>query len=180
MEQINKSFDKIQNSSAIKAAYGIVPERSTSCKLGALDFINDYCFAMPANDIAGKWRGGGRKVYQYIFDQPNPWQASSRSHHAVDLIFLFGGYDFSQTNPRAEFVGIEMRKRWIAFVNGEEPWERANRMAFGPAGNCVEIDAEEYKHRRRVSHFELLKQSSQRELVSAFASLAMGRLSLNN
>jgi hypothetical protein len=145
-----------------------------------LDFINDYCFAMPANDIAAKWRSNGRKVYQYIFDQHNPWQASSRSHHAVDLIFLFGGYDLSRINPKAESVGTEMRKRWIAFINGKEPWERAMRIAFGPVGNCVEIGEEEYKHRRRVSHFELLKQSSPREVVSAFAGLAMGRLSLDN
>ncbi|KAH8819079.1 catalytic protein [Xylogone sp. PMI_703] len=179
-EQICKTFDKLENGAEMKEAYGIVFQRSTSCKLGALDFINDYCFAIPSNNIAETWRKTGRKVYQYVFDQPNPWQASSRAHHGIDVALIFGGYDFSDINPAADAVGAEMRKRWISFVNGEQPWNAAKRMAFGPVGLCQEISDEEYRHRRRVSHFELQNRSSPRELTSVFAGLAMGRLSLDN
>lgn len=177
--EICKCFDKIKDSAEIKSAYGIYPDRATSCKLGALDFINDRCFAMPAYDICAQWRKDQRRVYQYIIDQPNPWQPSSRSHHAVDLILLFGGYDLT-FDPGSEAVGSEMRRRWILFINGEEPWAGTKRMAFGPVGRSAEIDDGEYSFRRRRRHFDLLKKANQREVVSAFAGLAMGRLSLDN
>ena len=134
---------------------------------------------MPAYDIRTQWRKDQRRVYQFIIDQPNPWQPSSRAHHAVDLILLFGGYDLS-FDLGAEAVGSEMRRRWISFINGEEPWAANKRMAFGPVGRSAEINDDEYGFRRRTRHFDLLKKANQREVVGAFASLAMGRLSLDN
>lgn len=134
---------------------------------------------MPAFEIWTQWRRDGRSAYEYIIDQPNPWQPSSRAHHAVDLVLLFGGYDLS-FDPASEAVGAEMRRRWILFMNGEEPWAADKRMAFGPTGRCGEIDNEEYGLRRRMRHFELLKGADQRQVVSAFAGLAMGRLSIEN
>lgn len=134
---------------------------------------------MPAQDIWAQWRKDGRAAYQYIIDQPNPWQPSSRAHHAVDLVLLFGGYDLS-FDPGSEAVGAEMRRRWILFINGEEPWAPDKRMAFGPVGRSEEIDDREYGMRRRTRHFELLRKANQKEVVSAFARLAMGKLSSEN
>jgi carboxylesterase type B len=179
-EQITACFDKARNAAELKEAYGIVPTRSTAAKLGALDFLNDVWFAMPANDIAAKWREAKKRVFQYVVDQPNPWQPSSRAHHAVDLIHLFGGYDIAKLNPAAEAVGEQMRGRWIAFVNGEGPWSSDKRYAFGPLGECGEIGEGGYKARRRVGHFEMLKKSDQGEIVKIFMGLAAGRLGLDN
>jgi hypothetical protein len=179
-EQITACFDKAKNAAELKEAYGIVPTRSTAAKLGALDFINDVRFAMPANDIAAKWKKELKPVYQYVVDQPNPWQASSRPHHAVDLILLFGGHNLAKLNPAAEAVGSEMRKRFISFVNGEGAWGVDKRFAFGPVGESKEIGEAEYASRRRVAHFSLLKSSDPGDVVSVFAGLALGRLSLDN
>ena len=179
-EEITSCFDKAKNAAELKEAYGIVPRRSTAAKLGSLDFINDLRFAMPANDIAEKWRKASKPAYQYVVDQPNPWQASSRPHHAVDLIVLFGGHDLSMVNPAAAAVGKEMRKKFISFANGVAPWSREKRFAFGPFGESKEIGDGEYAARRRARHFELLKKSDPGEITSVFAGLAVGRLSLDN
>lgn len=180
VEEICAAFKNVSNAAEVMEVYGIVPGRSVACKLGALDFLNDFRFAIPPNDIAAKGRSAGKKIYQYIVDQPNPWQPSSRPHHAVDLVFLFGGFDFRKSNRKAEAVGAAMRERWIAFINGEAPWDPGHRMAFGPLGNSHEIDEEEYRDRRRVAHFEILKKCVPGEITSAVAALAVGRLSLNN
>jgi hypothetical protein len=178
--EITTCFDKAKNASELKEAYGIVPTRSTASKLGALYFINDLRFAMPTNDIAVKWREASKPVYQYVVDQANPWQASSRAHHAVDLIFLFGGHDLATLNPAAEDVGQDMRKRFISFINGTDPWAADKRFAFGPLGESKEIGEREFAARRRVGHWDLLKKSDQGDIVKVFAGLAMGRLSLDN
>lgn len=168
-----------ENGLALRQMYGIDPTRPTSCKLGALDFINDVRFAMPADDIASRWRQSGRHVFEYIIDQTNPWQSSSRAHHAVDLVLLFGAYDFS-FNPSAETVGTEMRRKWITFINGEAPWPSEKIFAFGPFGKSTEIDEDEFAARRRVRHFKLLRSIGQDQVGQIFGKLAAGRLSLNN
>ncbi|KAF4469114.1 carotenoid oxygenase [Fusarium albosuccineum] len=96
--------------------YNIHRDRPVSSKLGALDIINDTRFAFPAFDISERWRKeDNNRIYQYIVDEANPWQASSRAHHAVDLIFLFGGVDLS-FKPGAERVGGHMREAWMIFM----------------------------------------------------------------
>jgi hypothetical protein len=164
---------------ALRRMYGIDLSRPTACKLGVLDFINDVRFAMPVDAIASRWRQSGRSVFQYVIDQANPWQASSRAHHAVDLILLFGAYDLS-FNPPAEAVGREIRRRWITFINGQAPWPTGRRFSFGPYGESTEIDNNQYAARRRVGHFKLLREIGQDHVSQVFAKLAAGRLSLNN
>lgn len=159
--------------------YHVFAGREQAAKLGGLDFINDLRFAKPANDIATKWREAGKPAYQYVVDQANPWQASARAHHAVDLTMLFGGYDLS-FNPVAEEVAKDMRSKWISFVNGKAPWSTEKRFAFGPVGHLKEIDDKEYSHRRRVKQFEVIQKCDPKELGAIWGSIAGGRISIDN
>lgn len=159
--------------------YGIICSRPTSCRNGALDFINDVKFALPVETIASCWRERGAPVYQYLIDEPNPWQSSSRAHHAVDLIFLFGGYDLPPGSG-AELIGRKMRQKWISFINGEAPWDSKLKYAFGPFGKSGELDQTEFSRRRRSRHWEALQQISNADLNRVVKALAAGRLSLYN
>ncbi|KAH8171318.1 carboxylesterase family protein [Sarocladium implicatum] len=165
--------------SKLKDLYHIHPDRQTSCHYGALDLINDTRFALPALEISERWRKDGRNVYQCIIDEANPWQASSRAHHAVDLILLFGGIDTS-FNAGAERTGRELRKAWLDFVYGESPWRSSAICAFGPRGRCGEIDEEEYGLRRRVHCFEYLRALGAHKCREISGKLAAGRVSLLN
>ncbi|OBT71606.1 hypothetical protein VF21_09529 [Pseudogymnoascus sp. 05NY08] len=166
-------------SDELRRLYGVSPSRPTASKLGALDFINDARFALPVEEIAAARRKAGKTTYQYVFDQVNPWQSSSRAHHAVDLIFLFGSYDLSG-NPAAAAVAKAMQERWIAFVSGEGPWDAEKRFAFGPHGKSAEITDEEFAARRRVGHFGVLREIGMSRLGEIFGKLAAGRISLLN
>ena len=180
-EEITKCFDHCdtKHRQALKSLYHISPNRPTACRHGALDFINDAFFAMPAEDIAQRWRADNKTVYQYVFDQTSPWQSSSRAHHAVDLILLFGGYDLSHS-PSAEEVGEEMRKKWISFVNGDEPWTKNRKYAFGPHGVHKEIDEKEFASRRRARHVQLLRDIQPANMYAVARPLIAGRISLLN
>ncbi|OBT53622.1 hypothetical protein VE04_05340 [Pseudogymnoascus sp. 24MN13] len=163
----------------LKNLYGVSPSRPTASRLAALDFINDLRFALPIEEISASRRSAGKATYQYVFDQVNPWQSSSRAHHGVDLISLFGGYDLT-FNPAAAAVAKAMQERWIAFVNGESPWNGEKRFAFGPHGKSGEITDEDFAARRRVGHFDLLRQMDSMKLGGIFGGLAAGRISLLN
>ncbi|KAH7000802.1 hypothetical protein EDB80DRAFT_866807 [Ilyonectria destructans] len=80
-------------SDELKRVYKIETTRPSSCKLGALDFINDYKFVIPIERLVQDWRAAQKPVYRCVVDEPNPWQLSNGAHHAVDLILLFGGFD---------------------------------------------------------------------------------------
>ncbi|KAJ9134335.1 Carboxylic ester hydrolase [Pleurostoma richardsiae] len=164
----------------IEKLYHIYPGRPTSSRNGVLDFMNDTRFALPALEICERWRQAGRQdIFQYIVDEPNPWQVSSRAHHAVDLILLFGGIDLS-FNPGAAKVGSKMRETWAEFVRGGRPWESSMVQAFGPHGRCEELTLQEYAGRRRAGHFEHLKELGASQCRALSGSLGMGRLSLLN
>ncbi|KAI9847187.1 MAG: hypothetical protein M1837_003050 [Sclerophora amabilis] len=178
-DTIIKCFERCAQGQDLCRLYGISSTRPTASKLGALDFINDVKFAWGAEQIASRWRSAGKPVYQYIVDETNPWQASSRAHHAVDLLFLFGGYD-GFTRPKAEEVGQDMRRRWIAFVNGSSPWSSEKRFAFGPHGQCGEFSDEDFASRRRTRHWELLKEIGFAEVNAVAGALVAGRSSLEN
>lgn len=180
-KQIMDCFDMAGRcGTELKNLYHIHEGRATQCKIGALDFLQDLVWVLPTLMISNTFREARRKTYRYLFDQANPWQASSRAHHAVDLIYLFGGFDLSGNAP-AEAVSSEMRRRFIMFVNGEEaPWKQENVYAFGPLGQSGEIDEAGVVARRRVAHVRRLQEMNRAEIYAAFRSLAAGRLSLHN
>lgn len=167
----------------LRKAYHISADRPTSSTLGVLDLLHDSKFALPTELVAEKLIANKKKVYRYLFDEVNPWQASSRAHHAVDILFLFGTMEFSH-NPPAEAVGEDMRNRWISFVNGSEPWSELSttqkRFAFGPYGDCKEIDQRQFAGRRRVHVLELLREVGPQVYNGIANKLAAGKISLLN
>lgn len=167
----------------LRKLYHIVSDRPTASSSGALDFVTDARYALPAEVIAEKLTDRGKKVYRYVVDETNPWQASARSHHAVDLIFLFGTVDGLSRYPEADAVGQDMRDRWIKFVNGEAPWtpmSTGKRFAFGPYGECKEIDERQFAARRRVAHMKVLKEAGFDVYGPIMNKLIAGRISLLN
>jgi carboxylesterase type B len=144
-----------------------------------LDLVNDVRYTLPVEVIADKLRNANKRVFKYVVDQPNPWQPSSRAHHAVDLFFLFDGVDLS-FNPAASAVGKEMRQRWIQFICGGDPWSVDRRFAFGPVGECKEIDQMQFAARRRVEHCKVLKEAGSGAYMPIVFALTAGRINLLN
>ncbi|PYH42293.1 putative carboxylesterase [Aspergillus saccharolyticus JOP 1030-1] len=163
----------------LRRLYQVVPGRPTASKLGALDLLQDVRYSLPVEVVSDKLQAAGKRVYKYVIDQTNPWQASSRAHHAVDLLFLFGGVDLS-FNPAAETVSQEMRERWIRFANGSQPWSDERRFAFGPFGECKEIDEVQFAARRRVEHLRALREAGMGVYMPIVFGVSAGRISLLN
>ncbi|KAL4899628.1 hypothetical protein BDW74DRAFT_189010 [Aspergillus multicolor] len=177
---IASAFEQDQTyGTTLRKLYNVVPDRPTACKLGALDLVNDARYTLPIEIISDKVSAAGTRVFKYVVDQVNPWQASARAHHAVDLLFLFGGVDLS-FNPSADAVGKDMRRRWIAFVNGRSPWNPEKRFAFGPVGECREISEAGFAARRRVKHLGVLKEAGIGVYLPIVFALTAGKISLLN
>ncbi|KAK2025124.1 carboxylesterase [Colletotrichum zoysiae] len=168
-----------EDGEALKRIYNIHPGRPSSSRIGALDFINDYKFLLPAENIARLFRATGRPAYRYLVDEPNPWQPSNGAHHAVDLLFLFGGFDLS-FSPSAKRTGEHMRKAFIEFVHSQEPWSPGRHAGFGPYGSFQELDSAGVGCRRRMKAAEFLQGVSSQVLDKVFFALAAGRISLSN
>lgn len=179
VNEIVEIIQSDQDYAELTKLYNIYPDRPTSCKYGVLDFINDARFALPAFEISNRWRSMQKEIFQYIVDEPNPWQPSSRAHHAVDLIFLFGGVDLS-FNQSATEVATNFRDTWIDFCHGRNPWSSSNIRAFGPYGDCEDLDLERYARRRRLNCFEFLRKLGHSKYTSLSGRLGAGRISLLN
>lgn len=179
-KEIVTAFDQSTEWGAkLRKLYQVVEDRPTAAKLGVLDLAHDIRYALPIEILSKKLEAAGKAVYKYVIDQPNPFQASSRAHHAVDLLFLFGGVDFS-FNSAAMAVSKEMRQRWIDFVAGEKPWAGDRRFAYGPVGECKAIDEDQFAARRRISHCQILQEAGVAEYMPILAALTAGRISLLN
>ncbi|KAF9889574.1 hypothetical protein FE257_007082 [Aspergillus nanangensis] len=177
---IAAAFDQEKQwGTTLRKLYQVVGDRPTACKLGALDLVNDVRYTLPVEVVADKLQAANKRVYKYLVDQPNPWQPSSRAHHAVDLLFLFGGVDLA-FNPAAYAVGQEMRHRWIDFVNGDAPWSMDKRFAFGPVGECREISEAQFAGRRRVAHMKALREAGPGAYMPIVFALTAGKISLLN
>ncbi|KAJ5097943.1 hypothetical protein N7532_004944 [Penicillium argentinense] len=179
-ETIAAAFENDKNwATQLRKMYHIVGDRPTAAKLGALDLVHDARYTLPVEVISRKFEAAKKRVYKYVVDQPNPWQASSRAHHAVDLLFLFDGVDLS-FNPAATAVGQIMRQRWIRFVSGQAPWSTESRFAFGPVGECKEINEAQFAIRRRVNHCKVLQEAGAGVYMPILAALTAGRINLLN
>ncbi|KAL1972989.1 hypothetical protein VTN31DRAFT_6531 [Thermomyces dupontii] len=169
----------------LRKLYHVLPSRPTAARLGAQDFVTDARFVLPIEEITEKALSQGTTVYRYLVDEKNPYQPSSRAHHAVDLLFLFGSVDLSH-NPGAEAVGQEMRTRWIQFIRGEQPWTPlresggGKRFAFGPYGESREIDETQFSRRRRVHHARVLREAGIKVYGGIMTKLTAGRISFEN
>ncbi|CAG9941628.1 unnamed protein product [Clonostachys rosea f. rosea IK726] len=166
-------------SEQLRDLYGITADRPTQNRTGALDFLNDARFVLPAERIVEEWRRAERPVFRFLVDQPNPWQTSSRAHHGVDLLYLFGGFDLS-FDAAAQNISYSMQHKWIQFINGDKPWSLEQYWAFGPVGLSKAIDGQEFKARRRARHLALLREIGHDGFNPVFGNLAAGRISLLN
>jgi carboxylesterase type B len=181
-DDIAKAFDASgQHGDELKKLYHIYPDRPSSCKTGALDFINDYKYLLPVQHLEKSCKDAKKSVFRCLIDEANPWQPSSGAHHAVDLVLLFGGFDLSFA-PSAERVGQAMRKAWIKFIYGEEPWSEAmeNYYGFGPHGSLKSLEDWEVQSRRRVGLAEKLSEMESSSLDKTSFGLAAGKVSLLN
>ncbi|KAJ5647856.1 Carboxylesterasetype B [Penicillium lividum] len=179
-ETIAAAFDQNQEwGTKLRKIYQVVADRPTAAKLGALDIVNDARYTLPVEVVSEKLRAAKKRVYNYVVDQPNPWQPSSRAHHAVDLLLLFEGIDLA-FNPSAQTVGREMRQRWIDFVYGQAPWSDEKRFAYGPLGECKEINDAQFAARRRTEHCQVLRQAGGGVYMPILGALTAGRISLLN
>lgn len=163
----------------LKHKYHIHPDRPSSCRIGALDFVNDYKFVAPVEKIAQQWQSAQKSVFRCLIDEPNPWQPSNGAHHAVDLILLFGGFDDSIPYATQQ-TGKQMRDKWIRFINEEDPWPAECYAAFGPYGAYNELDQRGVEGRRRMLNVKYLAEADSKLLDSAFGSLVAGKISLLN
>ncbi|KAH7147159.1 Alpha/Beta hydrolase protein [Dactylonectria estremocensis] len=163
----------------LKQVHKIDKARPSSCKLGALDFINAYRFVHHIERLVREWRAAQRPVCRCLVDEPNPWQPSNGAHHAVDLILLFRGFDHL-VDGVAKHTGKEMRRRWIVFIHGKDPWRSESDVAFGPHGTFKELGQDEYKSRRKLAQIDYLTKADSGLLGKAFRALAAGRVSLSN
>ncbi|KAJ5388779.1 Carboxylesterase type B [Penicillium cosmopolitanum] len=163
----------------LRKMYHVVSDRPTAAKLGALDIVNDARYTLPVEVISKKLEAANKRVYKYVVDQANPYQPSSRAHHAVDLLFLFDGVNLS-FNTAATAVGQEMRQRWISFVSGQAPWSVNSRFAFGPVGECKEINEVQFAARRRVEHCKALQEAGAGVYMPILFALTAGRINLLN
>lgn len=182
VDDIVNAFDAAgEHSEELKTLYHIRSDRPSSCKTGALDFINDCRFVLPIHQLEKLWKDARKPVYRCLIDESNPWQPSTGAHHAIDLVLLFGGLDLSHA-PAAERTGQALRKAWIKFVNQTEPWPNVSSSAygFGPHGLCKTLEDWEVRSRRRVMETNKLQGMDPMLLAMAFVSLAVGRGSLSN
>jgi hypothetical protein len=168
-----------ESSAQLRELYGIYYDRPVSSKLGALDFLNDMRFSLPAEAMVSEWCKAQRPVFRFLVDQPNPWQTSSRAHHGVDLLYLFGGYDLS-FDQAAMKVSLSMQRKWIEFISGDNPWQPGGYWAFGPCGDSKSIDQIGFGARRRQRHLDVLRTLNTDYLNTIVKNLAIGRSSLFN
>ena len=179
LRQVFEAFDKAgQSAQLLKTLYHVKDGRPNAARQGALDFLNDRLWGLPVWTIADRFREQGKKVYTYIFDQANPWQWSAGAHHAVDLIFLFGGFNLAH-DAGAFKLSADMRRRFALFLNGEEPWSADKTCAFGPCGQVQEISAEEVSYRRRMLNYSQLRKIPPADLAAVTTALAAGKISLH-
>jgi len=179
-DMIYNCFERCGKSAKrLRETYHIDRRRPRQSKNGALDFLHDARFTLPVEDIADRRRSSHCQVYQYVFDQANPWQSSSGAHHAVDLVSLFGAIDLT-FNPASARVAKDFRQRFISFARGQFPWSSQERYAFGPHGKSGVLEAGEYDLRRRTHCTKTLREIGLSDYNLTFAALAAGRLSLLN
>ncbi|KAF4343548.1 lipase 1 [Fusarium beomiforme] len=179
---IVKAFEASgQYSDELKKLYHIYQDRPSSCKTGALDFINDYKYLLPIHRLDKSYKDAKKSVFRCMIDEANPWQPSSGAHHAIDLVLLFGGFDLGFA-PSADRVGEAMREAWIKFVNLEDPWLEADRRVygFGPHGSLGSLEDWEVRSRRRVARAERLAKMESSFLDKTTFGLAAGKVSLLN
>jgi carboxylesterase type B len=129
----------------------------------------NYLTEMYARDFA---KSSGGKAYRYVFDAANPFVPESGAHHAVDLLYLFGGIPLP---AEQEEVGAEMRSRWIKFVNGSAPFDSEKVLVFTRVKAEV-MDKAEISKRRNVEQWTVLEELGWEKVAPVVGDVVRGRI----
>ena len=145
---------------AIMAAYNLNKDSTDAeAKQIGLDFLSDAVFTHAAHALARKYKAASIPVYQYIFDQVNPFDPSAKAHHSVDLLYLFKAFDFSKTaEANTEEFSKSVQEKWLTYATGGSPWAKDTYYAFGPSGQIGPLSTEDLAKRRRLGVYDLLSQ----------------------
>ncbi|KAI5813186.1 Alpha/Beta hydrolase protein [Pyronema omphalodes] len=157
-------FPQLPQSETILAAYGDTHK-------GVLKFAGDAKFNYFTEMYAREFGAGGR-VYRYLFDAANPWVPEAGAHHAVDLLYLFGGIPLP---AEQEVVGREMRRRWVMFVNGVAPFDEGKVLVFTRTTAEV-VDKEEVAKRRNVKQWKVLEELGWEKVAPVVGEVVRGRI----
>ncbi|KAG0647699.1 Lipase 1 [Hyphodiscus hymeniophilus] len=140
------SFLPLSKLTPILDVYKVSPSTSGKNFTAALlAIIEDVIFYKPASDLAVKLRSQSAKVYEYSFEQPQPFGGDFKGvpGHALDLAYLHGDPSiFAQCeNPDKELaIQHALQSAWIGFANGEKPWDENDTKIFGPEGNVTVLE----------------------------------------
>ncbi|CUS12772.1 unnamed protein product, partial [Tuber aestivum] len=167
--RIHEAFMGVQpHRTRILEAYKVPapsPDSTPAIRAAAFAFIGDSVFSYPAHKLTSRWRSAGKKVYEYCFDQPNPYAPELRgAHHSVDLLYLFPGHELPEKD---RVVAAAFQKHVLEFCHSGNAWKVSDGqvMGYGPAG---EVRVVEKKERRRVAEWEAsLELLGRAELVKA-------------
>ena len=158
--------------SPIFAAYGISPE-STQSHIAAshVAITEDIMWYKAASDLSMQLRKCGTKVYEYSFEQLQPFTGPFKgiAGHSLDLAYLHGDPGiFSLCGEPEKELAIQdsIQNAWITFANGEAPWEGGKTRVFGPDGKTVDFGSEEVlRSLRRGNAWENLAALALEELT---------------
>ncbi|CAZ84227.1 unnamed protein product [Tuber melanosporum] len=152
---IHQAFTGVQpHNTRVLEAYKVpapAPDSASALRAAAFAFIGDSVFSYPAHKLASRWRSAGKRVYEYCFDQPNPYTPEfRRAHHGVDLLYLYPGYELPEKD---RVVAEAFQKHVLEFCHSGNAWKASDGqvMGYGPAG---EVRIVEKKERRRVAEWE--------------------------
>lgn len=159
--------------------YGIdgLEEDQETVRQAAMHFMGDARYSAWPQHIAKTVNGSGGKVYQYHYDEPNPFYPAPLAGHATDLFALFGGYD-EDVNDETRRVGRMLRTKWIDFVNGQEPWSTDEVFVFGPGGitGAINRDSSAAVHdlnpRRRQAQLAVIREVGWQAAMEVWQNLS--------
>lgn len=161
-------FPDVPASKAILDAYGNNLD-------GVLKFSGDAKFNYHTEMYHREFLRDSPKTYRYLFDAPNPFVPELGAHHAVDLLYLFGGV---QLSARQEALGDAMRRIWVRFVAGVEPWnkEGLEKVLVIDADGCRVRDAEEVKKRRNAEQWKVLEELGWEAVSKVIGEVVRGKI----
>ncbi|KAI1612776.1 esterase/lipase [Exophiala viscosa] len=150
-----------------------------------LQFATDIGYYAATTSFTRGWPEG-QKIYNFFFNEPNPWEGpfQGRTTHVLDVVFLFQNLNdklSAEQRAAAEGFAVDLMK----FVSGEEPWpaySAAHKTAkvFGPSkGESAPVtkvvdDAEGQETKRGLAILELGKEVGFDKLAEAFGRYQMG------
>lgn len=129
-------------------------------KRSALEISRDAAFRMPTLWIAEAHSRRAR-TYLYRFDQATPFLKLTRlgAMHGTEVPYVFGNFGVVPKDPTfklggrrtAEAVGERLRRRWVDFAYGRDPWapyDEATRTTLLIDKHDTEVDDPDRELRR--------------------------------